>query len=366
MSQYKGETLEAAVAVEAGKMEIRRFPKPAIGPRDLLMRVELCGICGSDQHLFTGDWGTPFPLILGHEFVGTVAEVGDEASARHGVSMGDHITVEMAVPCHECYWCQRGYYNLCEKDLNDGWQYGCNIPIARAPSLWGGYAEYLYVPHSALVHRIASRVPWRAAVLVEPLAVAVRAINLTRITLGDSVVVVGPGTIGLAAVMAAKTAGTGQVILVGTRDSRLELGRTLGADAVINTREEDPVARVKALTGGRGADAVFETAGTATAQQECFNYARRGGVVTIVGLTGDKVVPLNTDRQLAFKEIRLQASFLSAWGYQGAISIIESGRFPLEKLVTQVFPLPAAKEALDFARCNKDECIKAVLAPGAV
>lgn len=363
MSPYSGETVQAAVAVEAGKMEMRRFPRPAIGSRDLLMRVELCGICGSDQHLFRGNWGTPFPLILGHEFVGTVAEVGEEASARHRVSVGDRVAVEMYVPCRECYWCRRGYYNLCEMDLTEGWQYGCNIPTARAPSLWGGYAEYLYVPYGALVHQLPAHVPWRAAVLVEPLAVAVRAVNLARITLCDSVVVVGPGTIGLAAVMAAKTAGAGQVVLVGTRDSRLELGRTLGADAVINAREEDPVARVKALTGGRGADAVFETAGTATAQQECFDYARRGAVVTIVGLTGDKVVPLNTDRQLAFKEIRLQASFLSAWGYQGSISIIESGRFPLEKMVTQVFPLSAAKEALDFTHDRKEECLKAVLSP---
>lgn len=360
----KGRAL-AAVATAPGQIHLESLPLPDIGPGDLLMRVELCGICGSDQHLLRSDWGTAFPLILGHEFVGTVAEVGDLAAARHRVAKGDRIAVEMSVPCNECFWCRRGLYNLCERDLDAGWQFGCNIPTSRPPALWGGYAEYLYVPYRALVHRVSPDVPWRAAVLIEPLAVTVRAVNLTPITMGDTVVVVGPGTIGLLASVAAKSAGAGQVILVGTRDSRLELGRELGADVVVNAREVDAVARVRELTEGRGADVVLETAGTASAQAEAFGYARRGAAVTIVGLTGDKMVSLNTDRQLAFKEIRLQASYLSAWGYQGAIRIVESGRFPLAKLVTQVFPLSAAREALDFSHDRKDECIKAALAPGA-
>ena len=360
----KGRAL-AAVATGPGQIQLQDLPLPEIGPGDLLMRVELCGICGSDQHLLRNDWGTAFPLILGHEFVGTVAEAGELAAAHHRVGKGDHIAVEMYVPCQECFWCQRGLYNLCERDLDVGWQYGCNIPTTRPPALWGGYAEYLYVPYRALVHRVSPAVPWNAAVLIEPLAVAVRAVNLTPIVMGDTVVVVGPGTIGLVATVAAKSAGAGQVILVGTRDSRLELGRELAADVVINAREVDAIARVKALTGGRGADVVLETAGTASAQAEAFDYARRGGTVTIVGLTGDKVVSLNTDRQLVFKEIRLQTSYLSAWGYQGAIRIVESGRFPLEKLVTQVFPLSSVREALVFSHDRKDECVKAALAPGA-
>ena len=230
----------AAVAVAPGLLELQRLPIPEIGRRDLLMKVRLCGICGSDQHLLRNDWNTTYPLVLGHEFVGTVDRVGEQAAARHGVAAGDRIAVEMYVPCQECFFCRRGLYNLCERDLDEGWQFGCNIPTTRAPGLWGGYAEYLYVPYRALVHRVSSTVNWNAAVLIEPLAVAVRAVNLTPISLGDSVVVVGPGTIGLLAAVAAKSAGAGQVILVGTRDSRLALGAGMGADVVVNARDEGP------------------------------------------------------------------------------------------------------------------------------
>ncbi len=364
MVKLAGDTVEAAVAVAPGRIAIQRLPWPAIGPRDLLMQVELCGICGSDQHLLANDSGeTPFPLILGHEYVGTVAEGGEAALLHHGVSVGDRIVVEMCVPCHECYWCRRGLYNLCEADLTEGRQYGCNIPLSRPPGLWGGYAEYLYVPYGALVHRIAHQVPWRAAVLIEPLAVAVRAASLTPFSLGDTVVVVGPGAIGLLTLVVAKAAGAGQVILVGTRPGRLALGKRLGADAVVDARGEDAGARIRSLTGGRGADAVIETAGTPAAQQASLTYARRGATVTLVGVTGDKVVPVRSDRLLTWREVRLQTSFLSAWAYEGALNIIESGRFPLADLVTHVFPLRRAAEALAFARDRKDECVKVVLAP---
>ncbi|MCL5025583.1 MAG: alcohol dehydrogenase catalytic domain-containing protein [Chloroflexi bacterium] len=355
--------VRAVVATRPGHLEMQRFPRPALGAGDMLLRVELCGICGSDVHLYHGHWGNPFPVILGHEYIGSVAEIGEEAARRHGVAEGHRVAVEMISPCHHCFWCRRGLYNLCEEDLLEGRQFGCNIPCTRPPHLWGGWAEYLYVPAESLVHRLPDGLPWEAWVLTEPLAVAVRAVNLTPVNIGDTAVVVGSGPIGLLTMVAARAAGAGRIILVGTRAKRLALGRELGADQCIDFREEDALARVRALTQGRGADLVFETAGTIDSQVEASAYARRGGTLTFIGLTGNKPVTFYTDQQLVQREIRLQTSFLSAWAYQGAISIIASRRFPLEKLVTHRFPLERAEEGLSLSENGKDEAIKVVLAP---
>jgi threonine dehydrogenase-like Zn-dependent dehydrogenase len=357
------EVVKAAVAVSPGHLEIQHFPRPALGAGDLLLRVELCGVCGSDVHLFHGDWGNPYPVILGHEFIGTVAEIGEQAARLHGLTPGNRIAVEMIWPCHQCFWCQRGLYNLCVEDQREGRQFGCNIVATRPPFLWGGWAEYMYVPAGSLVHRAPDDLLWEQLVLIEPLAVAGRAVNLTGVTLGDTAVVVGSGPIGLMTVVAARAAGVGQLILVGTREKRLALGKALGADVCIDFRQEDALARVRALTGGWGADLVFETAGSLTSQTEALSYARRAGTVTFIGLTGNWPVTFHPDQQLVTREIRLQSSILSAWAYQGAINIIQSKRFPIEKVVTHRFPLEAAGEALETSISSKEVAGKVVIAP---
>jgi alcohol dehydrogenase len=355
--------VRAAVATGPGKLEMQRFPRPALGAGDMLLRVELCGVCGSDVHLFHGDWGNPYPVILGHEFIGTVADIGEAAAATHGISAGDRVAVEMIWPCHQCFWCQRGLYNLCLEDQREGRQFGCNIISTRPPFLWGGWSEYMYVPAGSLVHRVPDDLSWEALALVEPLAVAGRAVNLTPVALGDTAVVVGSGPIGLMAVVAARAAGVGQLILVGAREKRLALGRELGADVCIDFRQEDALAKIRALTGGRGADLVFETAGTVTSQGDALSYARKAGAVTLIGLTGNRPVTFQPDQQLVTREIRLQSSILSAWAYQGAIQIIASRRFPMEKVVTHRFPLEAGREALETSISAKDMAGKVVIAP---
>ncbi len=356
-------TVRAAVATRPGHIEMQRFPRPALGAGDMLLKVEMCGVCGSDVHLYHGDWGNPFPVILGHEYIGTVAEIGEEAAQQHGVQEGDRVAVEMIWPCGQCFWCRRGLYNLCALDLTEGRQFGCNIPSDRPPHLWGGWAEYMYVPAGSLVHRLPDGPSWEELALTEPLAVAVRAVNLTPVAIGDTAVVVGSGPIGLMTVVAARAAGAGRLVLVGTREKRLAAGRELGADECIDFRQADAKARILALTEGRGADLVFETAGTADAQQQALTYVRRAGMATFVGLTGNRPVTFHPDGQLVQREVRLQTSILSAWAYQGAIRIIASGRFPLARAVSHRFPLERAEEALRFTITNKDEAIKVLLAP---
>src|SRR5581483_4867002 len=224
--------VRAAVAVGRDRIEIQRLPRPRLGPKDLLIRLALCGVCGSDPHIVRGDWPTPYPLIIGHEMIGTVEEAGDEAEAHHAVRVGDRVAMDMIIPCRACFFCQAGLPNLCERDAKEGWQLGCSVPTIRSPGLWGGWAELLYLPAEAAVFRVPASIPWNVAVLTEPLAVCCRAVQLTRPRLGDTAVVVGAGAIGLLCVVAVKAAGAQRVILVGSRANRLELGRALGADEV--------------------------------------------------------------------------------------------------------------------------------------
>ena len=138
--------VKAAVLTGQRRIEIKEFEKPELGPKDFLMKIRRCGVCGSDIHLWKGHWNPPYPLILGHEFIGEVADAGDQALEWRNLRKGDQIAVEMIIPCHKCEWCQKGYYNLCISDDRsissmNGVQYGCNIPLKRPPTaLWGGYA----------------------------------------------------------------------------------------------------------------------------------------------------------------------------------------------------------------------------------
>ena len=222
----------------------------------------------------------------------------------------------MFLSCSSCFWCIRSYPNLCQVGPA---QFGCTISSDLPPHLWGGWAEYMYVhvhvPYEARVHKLPQDVPWEAAVLTEPLAVAIRAVHLARIArinLGDSVVVVGPGPIGLLSIVAAKAAGAHPLILTGTREERLELGEELGADYVINVRKTEAIRMVNDLTAGQGAAVVIEATGTPSGQIESLKMARKGGVVIFVGLAGDKEITFNSDLLVAFKELRIQGSYLSA------------------------------------------------------
>ncbi|RQW74830.1 hypothetical protein EBB45_09525 [Lysinibacillus composti] len=352
---------KVAVITDKLKIEMKALPIPEIGDKDLLVKVEMCGVCGSDLHIYQGDWGEPYPLIPGHEFIGRVEALGSNASLIHNVNLGDRVAVEMILPCGECYSCRSGLYNLCEKDRDEGRQYGCNISSNREGTLFGGWSEYLYVPKNALVHRIPEHVPLKRAVLTEPLAVAVRAVNNTKPNLGDSIVIVGAGPIGLLTVVAAKSAGAYPIILVGSREERLSLGKEFGADYVIDYRSENVLEGVLSITQGRGANIVFETAGTPKAQRDSMDYARVGGKVNFVGLTGNKTVQIETDLQMTFKELKVYTSFLSAWSYQGAINIIANGQFPIEKMITHEFSLDEVELALSYSANRTENAIKVAI-----
>jgi threonine dehydrogenase-like Zn-dependent dehydrogenase len=328
--------------------EIREFPRPSIGPDEGLLRVEACGVCGSDVEQYRGHLVRPgmFPLIPGHEPLGVVEEVGERAAERWGVQVGDRVAVEILRPCRACDYCLTGRYMSCPN--RDG-AYGMT-PLSRSPSLWGGFADYLYLHPWAILHKMRADIPPEIAVMFNPLGAGVRwAAMLGEVGLGDTVLVLGPGHRGLTSVIAARARGAGTIIVTGlSRDEhKLALAREFGADHTINVEEEDVVARVREITQGAMADVVLEL--TPIADQpirDAIECVRHSGRIVLAGLKGGRTVELVTDH-LINKGVTVRGAFgVNADAYIEAIRIIESGRFPLEKMSSGTFELADTEAAI--------------------
>jgi len=367
------EKVKAALFVKPGKFIIQEFEKPSLGPYDILMKIRLCGICGSDIHFWNGVQGLSTPYIMGHEFIGEVTEVGTKAIQQRRINIDDQITVEILIPCHQCRWCKQGRYNICQKDDASftggyGRQYGCNIPASRLPTpLWGGFAQYLYVPQEAFVHKYEKKMEWKTGVLTEPLATALHAVNVAKLGTGESCVILGPGTIGLCAVVAAKNAGAYPIILIGAGEkdeNRLVVGQELGADYTINSSQvENLIDKVREVVDDFGADMSIEASGSPEAQLLAMKMVKRGGRCVFVGINGRKALTLIPDTDLVFREVNLSGCILSAQGYEGAVKILESSQFPLSKVVTHEFPLERINQAFHFVNSRLDNVIKVVINP---
>lgn len=362
------ETSRQVIFTAKGVVESGVQQMPIPGPDDVIVRVTLVGICATDLHLLAGHIGDPFPLVPGHEFVGEVAELGTNAAATRGLGVGDRVAVEMSLPCHRCERCREGRYNLCADDdaargSSRGRQYGVNIPRTVSPGMWGGFAEHLFVPAEAIVHRLPPELPWERAVLVEPLAVAYRAVTRARLTPGERVVVIGPGPVGILVAAAARAAGAGRVIVVGTRPRRLELAGRLGADLTVDTHHSDADEVVRGDLGGL-ADVVIEAAGATSAQQQAVRLVRRGGRVVLAGACGSNAdVTFRADEDLLTREIDVLPSFLSAGGFEPAIRLLTRTELPLDELITHRFGLEDVAAAFAVIENRAGGVVKAVIDP---
>jgi threonine dehydrogenase-like Zn-dependent dehydrogenase len=342
------ELVRAAVQAGPRQIEIREFPRPVTGPEDGLLRVEACGICGSDVETYKGHLGRGvLPMIPGHEPLGIVEEVGERAAARWGVRAGDRVALEILIPCRSCDLCLAGRYMSCP---NRHGSYGYS-PLSRAPSLWGGFADYVYLHPNAILHKVSSDIPAEVAVMFNPLGAGVRwASHLGGTQLGDTVLILGPGQRGLCAVIAARAAGAGTIIVSGlARDrAKLELAREFGADHTINVDTEDTVERVRDITGGRLADIVLElTPMAAEPVRDALRAVRHGGRVVLAGLKGDHPVELHTDL-IINKAITVVGAYgVDSRAYGEAIRIIEAGQVPLHRLHTHTFELADTTAAIE-------------------
>ena len=239
-------TTRAIVQTAPRQLELRELPIPEIDDDSALLRVEACGICGSDVEQYTGTLPVRLPVIPGHEPLGIIETIGDRAAKRWGVNAGDRVAVETLIPCGHCHACIEGRYQVCR---GRGGMFGyAYVPLSHPPGLWGAYADYMYLDPFSLVHPMRKDIPANIAVMFNPLGAGFRwAVELPDTGPGDIVLILGPGQRGLASVIAARAAGADAIIVTGlTRDAKkLALARELGADHVIDIEQEDARARVR-------------------------------------------------------------------------------------------------------------------------
>ncbi len=345
--------MKSRAIVQTGprQLELRELPVPEIDDDSALLRVEACGICGSDVEQYTGVLPVRFPLIPGHEPLGIIERIGDRAAKRWGVNVGDRVAVETLIRCGFCRDCIAGRYSLCR---GRGGMFGyAYVPLSRPPGLWGAYADYMYLDPLSIVHPMRKDIPASLAVMFNPLGAGFRwAVELPRTQPGDSVLILGPGQRGLTSVIAARAAGAGTIIVTGlTRDApKLALAKEFGADYVIDVEQEDVGARVQEITGGRGADVVVEvTANAPEPVAEALRYVAPGGRIVLAGVKGFKAVPDFISDLVVLKEITIIGALgVTAHAYDAAIRLIESGRVPLERMHTHDFALPDTERAIQM------------------
>lgn len=333
----------------AGNLAYTEWPKPSPGRGEVLIAVKAVGVCGTDVHIMHGTYRTATPVVIGHEFSGVIVEVGPETKRWR---VGDRVVVENTVgACGVCELCRTGTGHIClEKRA-----YGTDSD--------GAMTEFV-VFSGAAVHRLPDSVSFEEAAVVEPLAVVNRGVVERGCVRPEStVVVIGPGSIGLLAVQVCRAAGAKEIILAGTNKdvaTRLSLGKQCGATRVVNVQQEDLRAIVSEVTGGAGADLVVEASGSPKAVQEAIHLAGRGKVVSVIGLTGGQVT-LDWDAAV-FKEIDIRFSKSSTYlSWHRAISMIADGRVDVKLLITHRFKLSQWAEALQAT--DKGEAIKAVMFP---
>jgi threonine dehydrogenase-like Zn-dependent dehydrogenase len=341
------------VVVQEGprQLALRELPIPAIDADSAILRIEACGICGSDVEQYTGTIPVPLPVIPGHEPLGVIAAIGDRAAKRWRVDVGDRVAVEAPIPCGHCRACLIGRYHVC-RGRGGMFAHGY-VGLDRAPGLWGGYADYMYLDPCSIVHKVRADIPASLAVMFNPLGAGFRwAVEIPATGPGDTVLILGPGQRGLASVIAARAAGADRIIVTGlTRDAaKLTLAKEFGADAVIDVEQEDVGRRVRELTDGHGADVVIEVSSYATAPvAEALHYVAMGGRIVLAGVKGFKAVPDFVSDLIVVKEARILGAFgVTARAYDAAIRLIESGRLPLERMHTHDFALPDAERAIQM------------------
>jgi threonine dehydrogenase-like Zn-dependent dehydrogenase len=345
-------TILAAVALPDKQVEVRAFDRPTIATDAGLLKVEKTGVCGSDWPYFLNYPKSKGPLILGHETVGFVTDLGASAAKRWGVKEGDRVALEEYLPCGHCHFCRTGDYRLCDATdtlVGNGVRYG-STSISVQPSLWGGFAQYQYLHPNTVFHAVPASVPAALATLALPLGNGVEwAIFQGGATLGMAVVVQGPGQQGLACVVAAREAGASCIIVTGLAADgpRLALAREMGAHHTINIESEDLLEAVANHTGGLMADLVIDCAsGGPGTILSALQLVRKGGRVLLCGRKGVPIPQFDSD--LLFKK-NLTVKGVRGHSHQAVelgIALIASGKYPFEKMCTHSFGLTAVRDAL--------------------
>lgn len=358
-----------ALVLEAPRrLTSRELPLPTIGDDDGLLRVEACGLCGTDHEEFTGELFPGYAFVPGHESIGVVEAVGERAAARWGVQAGDRVAVEVFLSCRECNACRAGVYQRCARHgLTD--MYGF-VPVDRAPGLWGGYAQHQYLGPDSMLCRVPATLDAVTATMFNPLGAGIRwGVTVPGTRAGDVVAVLGPGVRGLSACAAVKHAGAGFVMVTGRgpRDApRLGVAPQFGADLVVDVETTDPVRALRDATGGLADVVVDVTAKAPAAFAQAIALARPGGTVVVAGTRGGTGAGSDFDPdQIVYKELRvLGALGVNTDAYAQALDLLAARRFPFETLPRRVVGLDDVGALLPLMAGESDvPPVHAVVAP---
>lgn len=353
-------TTRAAVQTAARELEIRSLDVPdRIGESEALVRVEGCGICGADYERYIGEMDDSglfeYPVVLGHEPVGVVEEIGADASDRWNVAVGDRIAVEPFAPCGVCEHCTRGEYTICDQRFIYG-----TTSLSVGAGIWGGFAERMLLRPGTVVHEVSADVSIEDATFFNPLGAGFEWVcRAGGAEVGESVLVLGPGQRGLSAVIAAVEAGCGPVISTGlTRDAeRLALAESLGATHAVDVGSDSLVKRIDAITDSRGVDVVVDTTPGATESVvDAIDVVRPGGTVVLAGTKGMREVDGFVSDEVVLDNISIEGTLgTRAWSFERAIDVIESGDYDLSRLHSHTLELDELEHAIQLQGGETDE-----------
>jgi (R,R)-butanediol dehydrogenase/meso-butanediol dehydrogenase/diacetyl reductase len=335
------------------KIEFQERPTPHIQSGHVLVKVEYCGICGSDVHGYLNGILVPPGTVMGHECSGVVAEAGRAVSR---FKQGDRVVVKPIAQCGECYWCRRGQYSLCST------AFGRAIGITQDNE--GAFAEYVLVKYpDAMLYPLPPEVSFEAAALVEPLATSLHAVRMSRVKPGDRVVIIGAGMIGLGVLQFVRLGGAGKVIVLEISPEKSRIAKQMGADVVLNPTSEGEGLREKIveLTGGVGADVVFECAGVPFAFQMCVTYAKPGGQVMVVGIN-DKEVAINPFL-IVLGEVELKGVLGYYDEFTYVIEFLEKKKIDTSSLISEIIPLSELEEKGIKRLLSSPDLVKILVKP---
>ncbi len=343
--------MKALVLEEYNKLVYKDFDKPKIGLDDVLIKVKACGICGSDVHGMDGSTGRRQPpIIMGHEASGEIVETGSNVA---NWSVGDRVTFDSTIYQLNDWYTLKGLYNLSDN----------RMVLGVSPDEYtrhGAFAEYVVVP-AHILYKIPDQVSFEEAAMVEPVAVAAHALNVSTFSMGDNVMVVGAGMIGCFVIKLLKIAGAGNIIAVDTDNTKAGMAKEFGADQFINPLTDNVENIVFEATGGKGVDLAVEVVGVSAAINTAISNTRKGGSVTLVGnLSAKAEFPL---QQIVTKQIRIQGSCAICGEYEEVLSMMQKGIVDVKPLLSKVAPLSEGAEWFQRLYQKEEGLNKVILVP---
>nr|WP_315025236.1 NAD(P)-dependent alcohol dehydrogenase [uncultured Aminipila sp.] len=339
----------AAYMTELNKMEIREIPVPETGEQDVLVKLEYVGICGSDVHYFhdgrCGDFVVDGEFMLGHECAGTVVKVGSGVTK---LTVGDKVALEPGITCGQCEFCKSGRYNLCP-----------DVQFLATPPVQGCYENYIAFPEN-MCFKLPENISTKEGALVEPLSVGMHAASQGQISLGDHVIILGAGCIGLVTLLACKAYGATDITVVDVIPKRLEYAKKLGATRVLNGKDVDVITEIEKLTNGMGLEKVIETAGSPVTIAQTPYLVKNGGTIVLVGLAAQSEINFDFGKIMA-KEAKIESVFRYRNVYPKAIAAMADGIIDVSGIITHEFDFDDIQEAFECAINDKDNVVKAVI-----